>query len=385
QVKYNLTTVEHAVDLANKFIHDRHLPDKAIDLIDEAGAKVKIQTPPKKRVGNKDIEAVLSKITKIPEQTVSADDRQTIKQLENRLQRQVFGQDKAITALVSAIKLSRAGLKDLEKPIGAFLFAGPTGVGKTEVSKKLATAMNISFLRFDMSEYREPHTVSRLIGSPPGYVGYDQGGLLTDAVSTHPHCVLLLDEIEKAHPDIFNLLLQIMDYGNLTDSNGKSVKFSHVVLVMTSNVGAFSLEKNTIGFADEEKIDLLDISADLKRVFTPEFRNRLSDVIQFSPLSKPVVLKIIDKLIIQLNEQLASQKISVKLQQGAKNWLLTHGYDAQMGARPMSQLINKTIKLPLSEKILFGDLKKGGEVIIKFDKKSQQLQLEKIKEKLIQS
>lgn len=363
-VKYQRSVIEHAVDLADKYIHDRHLPDKAIDLIDEAGARAKIQTPPKKRVGQRDIENVLAKIAKVPEKTVSADDKTRLRKLEKRLQSCVFGQDEAIQALSAAIKLSRAGLKDPEKPIGAFLFAGPTGVGKTEVSKRLAEEMGMRFIRFDMSEYMEAHTVSRLIGSPPGYVGYEQGGLLTDAIANTPHCVLLLDEIEKAHPDVFNLLLQIMDYGKLTDSNGKSVNFSNVILIMTSNVGAAALEKNSIGFATSADESIIDASPALKQTFTPEFRNRLSDIIHFSALSEAVVMKIIDKLIDTLNQQLASQNISVNVDKDAKKWLLHNGYSPLMGARPMTRLVDKAIKRPLSEKILFGDLKKGGEVFV---------------------
>lgn len=383
-VKYNKSAIEHAVDLAEKYIHDRHLPDKAIDLIDEVGAKAKIQDPPKKRINNKDIEQVLAKIAKIPEQTVSTNDRQTIRHLEKRLQQQVFGQNEAITAVAAAIKLSRAGLKDLEKPIGAFLFAGPTGVGKTEVSRQLASEMGIAFLRFDMSEYMESHSVSRLIGSPPGYVGYEQGGLLTDAIANTPYCVLLLDEIEKAHPDIFNLLLQVMDYGKLTDSNGKSVNFSNVLLIMTSNVGAAALEKNQFGFTQSAE-DIIDASPALKQAFAPEFRNRLTDIIHFAPLSKNVVMKIIDKLIKTLNQQIQPQNITVKLERNAKNWLLERGYNPLMGARPMSRLVDKAIKQPLSEKMLFGDLKKGGQVIVKANKSSDALTLETVKKDLVKS
>ncbi len=384
QVKYGKNTVEHAVDLADKYVHDRHLPDKAIDLIDEVGARAKIQTPPKKRVHLKDIEQVLAGIAKIPEKTVSANDRQAIKQLEKRLKQLVFGQDEAINAVAAAIKLSRAGLKDLQKPIGAFLFAGPTGVGKTEVSRQLASVMGMTFLRFDMSEYMESHSVSRLIGSPPGYVGYEEGGLLTDAVANTPHCVLLLDEIEKAHPDIFNLLLQVMDYGNLTDSNGKSVNFSNVLLIMTSNVGASALEKNQFGFTQSDD-EVIDTSPALKRAFSPEFRNRLSDIIHFAPLSKPVVLKIIDKLIKELNEQVKAQHIHIQLNRKSKNWLLQHGYNPLMGARPMSRLVNKAIKQPLSEKILFGDLRKGGEVIVNVDKSTNKLSLHTKQKDLVNS
>lgn len=382
KVKYATTAVEHAVDLADKYIHDRHLPDKAIDLIDEAGASARIQTPPKRRVNDKDIEHVLAKIAKIPEKTISADDKRSLKSIDRRLKKLVFGQDDAIVALASAIKLSRAGLKELEKPIGSFLFTGPTGVGKTEVSRQLAKEMGMTFLRFDMSEYMEAHTVSRLIGSPPGYVGFDQGGQLTDAVSNTPHCVLLLDEIEKAHPDIFNLLLQIMDYGKLTDSNGKMVNFSNVILIMTSNAGASSLEKNSIGFSQNDSVPTQDTEKALKRIFTPEFRNRLSDIIQFAPLSKPVVLKIIDKLIDNLQEQLTPQKIDLNVEKAAKMWLLNNGYNPLMGARPMSRLIDKTIKQPLSEQILFGDLRKGGEVVVSVDEDDDGLQIQTKKKQL---
>ncbi len=376
QVKYAPSVIEHAVELADKYIHDRHLPDKAIDLIDEAGAKARIQMPPKKHISDKDVEQVLAKIAKIPERRVSADDKRLLKNLEKRLQKQVFGQDKAINALASAIKLSRAGLKELEKPIGSFLFTGPTGVGKTEVSKCLAEEMGMKFLRFDMSEYMEAHSVARLIGSPPGYVGYDEGGLLTDAISNTPHCVLLLDEIEKAHPDVFNLLLQVMDYGKLTDSNGKSVNFSNVILIMTSNAGASALEKNTMGFALGDSQPAQDSEGALKRAFSPEFRNRLSEVIVFEPLSKAVVLKIIDKLIAHLSEQLKPQHIHIKVQKSAKDWLLDKGYNPLMGARPMSRLFDKKIKQPLSEHILFGDLKKGGEVTVKHERGEETLLVE---------
>ncbi|MBS9781304.1 MAG: ATP-dependent Clp protease ATP-binding subunit ClpA [Gammaproteobacteria bacterium] len=387
KVKYGKTAVEHAVDLADKYIHDRHLPDKAIDLIDEVGAKAKIQTPPKKRINNKDIEQVLASIAKIPEQTVSVNDRQAIKQLDKRLQQLVFGQDKAIGAVVSAVKLARAGLKELEKPIGAFLFTGPTGVGKTEVSHQLASQLGMTFLRFDMSEYMEAHSVSRLIGSPPGYVGYEAGGLLTDAISNTPHCVLLLDEIEKAHPDIFNLLLQVMDYGKLTDSNGKTVNFSNVLLIMTSNVGASVLEKNQFGFTSHTDNDnsVIDTSLALKRAFSPEFRNRLTDIIHFAPLSKDVVMKIIDKLINELNEQVKSQHITITINRDAKNWLLKNGYNPLMGARPMARLVNKVIKQPLSEKILFGDLKKGGKIKVSLDKTTDKLCLMTEKKVLAQA
>ncbi|MPV85955.1 ATP-dependent Clp protease ATP-binding subunit ClpA [Ostreibacterium oceani] len=386
QVKYHKTAIETAVELADKFIHDRYFPDKAIDLIDEAGASAKIRVPRKKSVSKKDIETVLAKMVNIPSQTVSTDDKKLLKQLEKSLQQKIFGQDAAITALVSAIKLSRAGLKAPDQPIGAFLFAGPTGVGKTEVAKQLAEQLAIQFVRFDMSEYMESHTVSRLIGSPPGYVGYDQGGLLTDTVANNPHCVLLLDEIEKAHPDIFNLLLQVMDYGKLTDSNGKTVNFSNVILIMTSNVGASTLEKQSIGFTLGLNRDTaIDISPSLKRTFSPEFRNRLSDVIQFSPLARGEILKIIDKFIDDLNQTLIDQGITLTLSANAKNWLLDKGYDTLMGARPMSRLINQQIKMPLSEKILFGDLTKGGDVVVNVDNRLDQLVLKSQKRQLAKS
>jgi len=373
RVRYQSGVVEHAVDLAAKYIHDRHFPDKAIDLIDEVGARARLLAPPKKRVYRKDIESILAKIAKIPEKSLTSSDLKQLKNIERRLKLKVFGQDRAIEALGAAIKLSCAGLGDVERPIGSFLFTGPTGVGKTEVCKQLAVEMGLKFIRFDMSEYMEVHTVSRLIGSPPGYVGHEQGGLLTDAVANAPHCVLLLDEIEKAHPDIFNILLQIMDYGALTDSVGKTVRFHHVILIMTSNAGAREIEKYDIGFTTADGADASTSEATLKKVFSPEFRNRLSDIILFAPLQKAVVMRVIDKLIGQLAAQLVERNIRIRLQAKAKQWLLEHGYSAAMGARPMSRLIDKHIKQKLSESILFGELKKGGDVLVDVDKDNDDL------------
>lgn len=381
-VKYSDEAIHAAVDLSDKYLNERFLPDKAIDLIDEAGAHTKLLQSKKALITARQIEAVVASIAKIPEKTVSKDDKKSLKGLEKNLKKKIFGQDQAIQATTKAIKLARAGLKDLEKPIGAFLFTGPTGVGKTEVSKQLANELGVQFIRFDMSEYMEAHTVSRLIGSPPGYVGFDQGGLLTDAISKTPHCVLLLDEIEKAHPDIFNLLLQIMDYGKLTDSNGKTIVFNNVILIMTSNVGADMLEKNSIGFQLNINANE-DNSSAIKRTFSPEFRNRLTAVIKFAPLDKDSILKVINKLLGDLSVALEKQNIKLKVSAPAKQWLLSKGYNRLMGARPMSRLIESEIKAPLSELILFGELANGGEVSVGVNKKADTLVIKPLKKALV--
>lgn len=354
-----------AVHLSQRHMHDRKLPDKAIDLIDEAAAGLKLKELPKRAKSNfkwtvteKDIEETVARIAQIPAKQVSVDDRSALKGLESELNKVVFGQEPAITELTTAIKLSRAGLRELEKPIGSFLFTGPTGVGKTEVAKQLAKTMGIAFIRFDMSEYMERHTVSRLIGAPPGYVGFDQGGLLTDAISKTPHAVLLLDEIEKAHPDVFNMLLQVMDYGKLTDANGRPTDFRHAILIMTSNVGARELAQARIGFGDSA-----NFGADegvFKKVFSPEFRNRLDARISFSALKPQAMLKIVDKMILELNAQLKERNVELKVDRKVREYLAAKGYDPSMGARPLARIIQDEIKRPLADRILFGDLEKGG-------------------------
>lgn len=363
-VRYSDESIESAVVLSDKYIHDRHLPDKAIDLIDEAGAYSRVNYKRRRTIKTKDIEMVVAKVARVPQQTVSQDDRRNLRYLERNIKRVVYGQDEAVSSLCSAVKLSRAGLKDVENPVGGFLFIGPTGVGKTEVSKQLATEMGIEFVRFDMSEYMEAHTVSRLIGAPPGYVGFDQGGLLTEAISKHPHCVLLLDELEKAHPNIYNILLQIMDYGKLTDTNGKVTHFSNVVLIMTSNVGAEFSEKTSIGFADT--LDAGDIAGDnaFKKTFSPEFRNRLTDTIRFKHLDEKAITRVVDKQISSLEKMLEDKAVTLSVTAPAKRWLLEHGYNKAMGARPMARLIEKEIARPLSDMLLFGELKDGGSVLV---------------------
>ena len=361
-VKYTNDAIKSAVDLAARYINDRKLPDKAIDVIDEAGAAQHLVAASKRRksIGTKEIEEVVAKIARIPPKNVSKDDAEVLKDLEASLKRVVFGQDKAIDALSSAIKLSRAGLREPEKPIGNYLFAGPTGVGKTEVAKQLADTLGVELLRFDMSEYMEKHAVSRLIGAPPGYVGFDQGGLLTDGVDQHPHCVLLLDEIEKAHPDVFNILLQVMDHGNLTDHNGRTVNFRNVVLIMTSNAGAAEQAKSAIGFGRDRREG--EDTAAIERTFTPEFRNRLDAVISFSPLPKDVILQVVEKFVLQLEAQLMDRNVTIELTKPAAEWLADKGYDDKMGARPLGRVIQEHIKKPLAEELLFGKLAKGGVV-----------------------
>ncbi len=361
-LRYTQDAIKSAVDLSARYIHDRKLPDKAIDVIDEAGAAQHLVAESKRRktIGPKDIEAVVAKIARIPPKNVSKDDAELLKDLEKTLKRVVFGQDKAIDALSSAIKLARAGLREPEKPIGNYLFAGPTGVGKTEVAKQLADSLGVELLRFDMSEYMEKHAVSRLIGAPPGYVGFDQGGMLTDGVDQHPHCVLLLDEIEKAHPDVYNILLQIMDHGKLTDHNGRQVDFRNVILIMTSNAGAADMAKAAIGFGRDRREG--EDTAAIERMFTPEFRNRLDAVISFAPLSREIILQVVDKFVLQLEAQLMDRNVHIELTPEAASWLAEKGYDDKMGARPLGRVIQEHIKKPLAEELLFGKLTKGGVV-----------------------
>ncbi len=363
-VKFSIPSLRAAAELSAKFINDRFLPDKAIDVVDEAGAYQNLLTANKRRkiISVTEIENVVAKIARIPVKKVSARDRDTMRNLERDLKLLVYGQDTAITALASAIKLSRSGLREPEKPVGCFLFTGPTGVGKTEVTRQLASLLGIELVRFDMSEYMEKHTVSRLIGAPPGYVGYDQGGLLTEAITKNPHSVLLLDEIEKAHPDVFNLLLQIMDHGTLTDTNGRHADFRHVILVMTSNVGAQEMSRNSMGFSEQDNTkDGADI---LKRQFSPEFRNRLDAVINFQPLDEDTIGLVVDKFIMELEEQLSNKGVVLDVDRSARDWLIAHGYDKVMGARPMARLIQEQIKKPLAEELLFGKLANGGHVTL---------------------
>ena len=361
-LKYTNEAIKGAVELAARYIHDRKLPDSAIDVIDEAGAAQHLLTDSKRRrtLGIKEIEAVVSKIARIPAKSVSKDDAETLRDLEKTLKRVVFGQNKAVESLCSAIKLARAGLREPEKPIGNYLFAGPTGVGKTEVAKQLASSLSVELLRFDMSEYMEKHAVSRLIGAPPGYVGFDQGGLLTDGVDQHPHCVLLLDEIEKAHPDVYNILLQVMDHGKLTDHNGRTVDFRNVILIMTTNAGASDQAKEAIGFGRDRRVG--EDTAAIERTFTPEFRNRLDAVIAFAPLSKEVIHQVVTKFVLQLEAQLMDRNVHIDLSAQAAEWLGDKGYDDKMGARPLGRVIQEYIKKPLAEELLFGKLTKGGTV-----------------------
>ncbi len=359
-VKYTSDAIKSSVELASRYINDRKLPDSAIDVIDEAGAAQHLVQAAKRRktIGQKEIEAVVAKIARIPPKNVSKDDAEVLKDLEASLKRVVFGQDPAIDALSSAIKLARAGLREPEKPIGNYLFSGPTGVGKTEVAKQLADTLGVEMLRFDMSEYMEKHAVSRLIGAPPGYVGFDQGGMLTDGVDQHPHCVLLLDEIEKAHPDVYNILLQVMDHGKLTDHNGRTVDFRNVILIMTSNAGAAEQAKSAIGFGRERR-DGEDTAA-IERTFTPEFRNRLDAVISFAPLGKRTILTVVEKFVLQLEAQLMDRNVTIELTRPAAEWIAEKGYDDKMGARPLARVIQEHIKKPLAEELLFGKLAKGG-------------------------
>lgn len=367
-IQYTDTALRAASELAGRYINDRFLPDKAIDVIDEAGAYQRLVTPSKrkKKIGVTDIENIIAKIANIPPKSVSSSDRESLAKLEENLKRVVFGQDDAIDALSSAIKLSRAGLTPPEKPIGSFLFAGPTGVGKTEVSRQLANIMGMELVRFDMSEYMEAHTVSRLIGAPPGYVGFDQGGLLTEAVTKNPHCVVLLDEIEKAHPEVFNLLLQVMDHGTLTDNNGRKADFRNVVLIMTSNAGAQVISRRSMGFTEQDHST--DGMEAINKMFTPEFRNRLDGIIQFVALQKDVVMTVVDKFLVELQTQLDDKNVVVEVDDDAREWLLDRGYDPLMGARPMARVIQEHLKKPLAELVLFGDLTKGGTVRVSLSK-----------------
>src|ERR1700716_3484702 len=362
KLKYTGEAIRAAVELSARYIHDRKLPDKAIDVIDESGAAQMLlpESRRKKTIGLKEIETTIATMARIPPKTVSKDDAVVLQHLDQTLKTVVYGQDKAIAALSASIKLARAGLREPEKPIGCYLFSGPTGVGKTEVAKQLSTALGVEMIRFDMSEYMERHTVSRLIGAPPGYVGFDQGGLLTDGVDQHPHSVLLLDEIEKAHPDLFNVLLQIMDHGKLTDHNGKQVDFRNVILIMTTNAGAADMAKQAYGFT-RHKREGDDVEA-INRMFAPEFRNRLDAIITFAHLSPEIIAKVVEKFVLQLEAQLGARDVTIELSDEASKWLIEHGYDEQMGARPMSRVIQEHIKKPLADEVLFGKLKSGGHV-----------------------
>ncbi|WP_428536226.1 ATP-dependent Clp protease ATP-binding subunit ClpA [Rhodopila sp.] len=362
KVRYTDEAIRAAVELSSKYIHDRKLPDKAIDVIDEVGASRMLLPEHKRRktVTLKDVEEIVAKIARIPPKSVSADDKETLRNLERDLKSMVFGQDKAIDALAAAIKLARAGLREPEKPIGNYLFSGPTGVGKTEVARQLASTMGIELIRFDMSEYMERHSVSRLIGAPPGYVGFDQGGMLTDAIDQHPHAVLLLDEIEKAHPDLFNILLQVMDHGKLTDHNGKTVDFRNIILIMTTNAGASDMAKEVIGFGRDIRQGEDDDA--IKRLFTPEFRNRLDATITFAGLTPEIVGRVVEKFVMQLEAQLADRNVTIELSSAAKEWLAERGYDRLYGARPLGRVIQEHIKKALAEELLFGKLVKGGAV-----------------------
>ncbi len=373
KVKFTDEAIQGAVDLSVRHVTDRKLPDKAIDVIDEAGARTRLvpENKRKKKIGIEEIELVISKIARIPPKSISRDDEKALKSLEGDLKRMVFGQDKAIEQVAAAVKLARAGLREPDKPIGSYLFAGPTGVGKTEVAKQLAMTQGLELLRFDMSEYMERHTVSRLIGAPPGYVGYDQGGLLTDQVSQNPHCVLLLDEIEKAHPDIYNILLQMMDNGTLTDTNGRTIDFRNVIIIMTTNAGAADAARAEIGFGRGLKDDEGDKA--IQRLFTPEFRNRLDAIVNFAPLSEADIARVVDKFVIQLEAQLTERKIEFELSKGANAWLAKKGYDKRYGARPLSRTIQEYIKKPLADEILFGKLKSGGLVKVGVDRKKENL------------
>ncbi|MEL7449685.1 MAG: ATP-dependent Clp protease ATP-binding subunit ClpA [Pseudomonadota bacterium] len=366
-INYSDAALEAAAELSDRHINDRHLPDKAIDVIDEAGANMRLQPADKRgdTVEVENIESTIAKMARIPPKSVSASDRDTLKNIERDLKLVIYGQDEAVASLSSAIKMARSGLRDEEKPVGSFLFAGPTGVGKTEVTRQLAHILGIELLRFDMSEYMERHTVSRLIGAPPGYVGYDQGGLLTEQVAKNPHCVLLLDEIEKAHPDVFNLLLQVMDHGTLTDNNGRKADFRNVILVMTTNAGAHEMSRASIGFTKQDHSS--DAMEAIRKLFSPEFRNRLDNVIQFKSLDERTITRIVDKLVVELESQLEGKEVTLELDDAARAWIAERGYDKKMGARPMARIIQDHIKRPLAEVLLFGELAGGGHVEVTVD------------------
>ena len=362
KVKYTGEAIKAAVELSARYIHDRKLPDKAIDVIDETGASQMLvpEAKRKKTIGIKEVEATIATMARIPPKTVSKDDAEVLEHLTETLERVVYGQNSAIEALTSAIKLARAGLRDGEKPIGSYLFSGPTGVGKTEVARQLAVSLGVELVRFDMSEYMERHTISRLIGAPPGYVGFDQGGLLTDSIDQHPHCVLLLDEIEKAHPELYNILLQVMDHGKLTDHNNKQIDFRNVILIMTTNAGAADMARSAFGFTQNKRVG--EDAEAIRKLFTPEFRNRLDAIVSFGHLPQEVIIKVVDKFIMQLEAQLADRNVSIELTDEARRWLVENGYDEQMGARPMARVIQSAIKTPLADEVLFGRLKNGGTV-----------------------
>ena len=376
-IRYTQKALRAASELSAKYINERQLPDKAIDVIDEAGANQRLLpvSKRKKTIGVADIEQIIAKMARIPQQSVSSSDKDTLKNLDRNLKLLVFGQDESIDALTSAIRLSRSGLSSEDKPIGSFLFAGPTGVGKTEVTKQLAKCMGIELVRFDMSEYMERHAISRLIGAPPGYVGFDQGGLLTEAVIKQPHCVILLDEIEKAHSDIYNILLQVMDHGTLTDNNGRKADFRNVVVVMTTNAGVTETTRSTIGFKQQDHS--FDAMGEINKTFSPEFRNRLDNIIWFNHLDEEVILHVVDKFIVELQTQLDKKSVCLEMTDQARQWLAKEGYDKTMGARPMARLIQDKLKKPLANEILFGALTEGGVVKIKVKAKKLHFEFEK--------
>jgi ATP-dependent Clp protease ATP-binding subunit ClpA len=377
-ITYSVDAIRAAAELAARHINERHMPDKAIDVVDEAGARLRLKPVNERepQVEVRHIEDVVARMARIPAKSVSTTDKEVLRNLERNLKLVIYGQDKAIDGLAAAIKMARSGLGDQRKPVGSFLFAGPTGVGKTEVTRQLAIAMGIEFIRFDMSEYMERHTVSRLIGAPPGYVGFDQGGLLTEAIAKHPHCVLLLDEVEKAHPEVFNLLLQVMDHGTLTDNNGRKADFRHVIIVMTTNAGAFEMNRASIGFVPSDNTS--DGSEAIKRLFSPEFRNRIDAIVQFAPLDMPVIERVVDKLLLEIEAQLEKKGVSISLDDAARRWLAEKGYDPKMGARPMARLMQEQIKRPLAEELLFGKLAAGGHVKIGVSSDGKELKLDTI-------